>query len=101
MESEGLIAIHNPDQIEARMVIWLGDYDPDIHRPWNENSLAEVRSEAIHNAILSLDTDDETLWTKGGVPQVKAIEAEVGFDIQAKERDEAWAKIQASREAQD
>lgn len=54
----------------------------------------EERLAAITTAIGMLDEKDPELWTKyDGVPQVKAIENILGYDISAMERNEAWGRI--------
>lgn len=47
----------------------------------------------IIEAILQLDPAKD--YTNAGVPNVQAIELVLGTNINAKQRDEAWAKIQA------
>ena len=48
-------------------------------------------------AIGELDPDDAGSWTKSGKPELKALEALLGADLTAAERDEAWAAFQAAR----
>ena len=50
------------------------------------------RAEAIANAINAVDADKEN-WTKSGKPTVGAIEAILGWNIDAKERDAIWDKL--------
>ena len=52
----------------------------------------------IADAIRALDPDDKALWNKDGKPAVDAIEAALGRDIAAAQRDEAWAVVAAGRE---
>ena len=54
---------------------------------------------AIQDAIGRLDPADSTKWTKGGKPDVKALEKLLGFDITAAERDSAWAAVELRRQA--
>ena len=49
--------------------------------------------DAIEDAIRGLDPDDKTLWTSDGEPKVVAVEAVLGRDITAEERDAAWAAV--------
>lgn len=56
---------------------------------------AEALTAAIVDAIGQLDKDKAENWTKGGVPQVGAIEAVLGYEISAGERDAAWTAFQA------
>ncbi|RMG60280.1 MAG: hypothetical protein D6717_00320 [Gammaproteobacteria bacterium] len=56
-------------------------------RPQGEDELlAEIR-----RAVEALDKDDPEAWTSGGKPQVAAIEAVLGYQISAAERDKALA----------
>lgn len=76
---------------------------PDAPEPANEGGSTtptkptdpEEMTAAIVEAIGKLDKDSAEAWTKGGAPQVSAIEAELGFQISGEQRDQAWAKIQA------
>ena len=54
---------------------------------------------AIRAAIEALDPDNPRHFTKGGKPDVRALEAVLGFEISAAERDEAHAAIEAARKA--
>lgn len=47
----------------------------------------------IVTAILGLDKADKKLWTASGAPHVRAIEAAIGRQITADERDAAWEAI--------
>ena len=56
------------------------------------------RHAAIVDAIARLDPKDRSLWSgrgKSRKPRVDAIEAVLGYDITAAERDAAWAEVQA------
>ena len=55
--------------------------------------------EALVEAIRRLDRDDKTLWTQSGAPKVEALEAVLGVDVAADERDAAWAAVEAERAA--
>ncbi|MDX8384665.1 MAG: hypothetical protein R8M45_11330 [Ghiorsea sp.] len=54
----------------------------------------DIQSEII-TAIGLLDTADQASFTSTGLPQVAAIEAILGYDITAAERNEANATINA------
>ena len=59
---------------------------------------AETRHGAIVDATGRLDPEDPSLWSGRGKsrrPRVAAIEAVLGHDITAAERDAAWATVQA------
>ncbi len=53
-------------------------------------------NEAIKDAIKSLDPDDSKAWTIHGKPHVTAIEAILGRNITAEQRDAAWTEIQGT-----
>lgn len=50
------------------------------------------REQAIAEAIGQLDPENPDHFTKGGKPEVAAVEAITGFDISAKERDQVWER---------
>ena len=50
----------------------------------------------IAAAIAKLDPDDPAQWTRGGAPQVSALEALLDRDVTSAERDAAWAAYQAT-----
>ena len=50
----------------------------------------------IAAAIGKLDRDSKSLWTRRGKPRVAAIEAAIGRDITAAQRDAAWKIVQNS-----
>ena len=106
------VAIVNPKPPHGRMVINLRDFDPETMQLWDAAPEAPPpapedppapeaptdpaeRLDAIVVAIQSLDEVDPELWTKGGKPQVSAIEAVLGWEISGAERDEAWARLEA------
>ena len=51
--------------------------------------------QAIIDAIGQLDPDNSQAWTSGGKPDVAALELVLGYDIDAADRDAAWAEFQA------
>lgn len=55
------------------------------------------RLAAIADAIGKLDTADKAQWMNSGAPKVPAIEAVTGWQLTAKERDAAWAQINAGK----
>lgn len=74
----GLLASGAADQVPA---VQSSDPDPD-------------RAEAIRAAIATLEPGNEDHWTKGGKPEVRALEATTGLkNISAAERDRVWADI--------
>tara|TARA_E500000318_G_scaffold46673_6_gene44009 strand:+ start:290 stop:676 length:387 start_codon:yes stop_codon:yes gene_type:complete len=57
-----------------------------------------VSEEEIVQAIQQLDKENPDQFTKGGKPEVKVIEEILGGrQISAKERDSAWAVIEAAK----
>ena len=52
---------------------------------------------ALVDAVRGLDRDDRSLWTQSGAPKVEALEAVLGSDVAAGERDAAWAAVEAER----
>ena len=59
---------------------------------------AEARHAAIVAAVRSLDPKDSKVWSGRGKsrrPKVAALEAVLGHDITAAERDAAWTTVQA------
>jgi len=50
---------------------------------------AETLAIDIREVIAHLDPDDESLWTKSGKAKTEAIEAMLGYQISAAERDAA------------
>lgn len=63
------------------------------------NAPALSEEAQLQAAIASLDVMDITLWTEGGKPQVKVIEAVLGRQISAADRDVAWKIFEGNREA--
>lgn len=51
------------------------------------------RIDQICDAIEKLDPDNSEQWTNSGKPQVREVEAILGFDISAAERDQAWEQF--------
>ena len=92
----------NPDNW---MLINRSDYDADVYILWSDPDRIEMppvegptdeheRLAAIGEVIDNLDPDDASLWTRGGKPIVGAIEAVLGYDIEARERDYVWNQRQ-------
>ncbi len=54
------------------------------------------RVTSIVDAILGLESpeDNPAAYTADGLPKTGPLTAAVGFDVSAKERDEAWALVQ-------
>lgn len=60
----------------------------------------DERIALIMDAIEQLDPESENDFTKGGLPDVKAIEAVLEEDITAAERDIAWQQLQENNQGQ-
>lgn len=57
------------------------------------------RRDALLSAISGLEEGNEAHWTKSGKPEVRALEAAIGFgDISAAERDDAFEEFQKAKE---
>jgi len=54
------------------------------------------KEEAIVQAIMVMDRDNELQFTAQGIPRVEALEKLLGYPITAEQRSEAWAKIEES-----
>lgn len=77
--------------LEAGAIEAAGDgKDDDAPDAGGDDPLAEIA-----RAIRSLDRDNPELWTGSGKPRTDAIEAVIGRDISAGERDAAWELIEA------
>jgi len=74
--------------------------DLPIEKEKDEEALPPIgdeRTEAIDGAIRRLvDENDRASFGASGVPHVRAIEDIIGYDINAKERDEAWKRHNAA-----
>lgn len=55
------------------------------------------RIAAIVAAIGQLDKADTALWTNAGIPKTDGLTAITGWPVAAKERDVAWAQINATK----
>lgn len=55
------------------------------------------RIAAIVVAIGQLDKADTALWTNAGTPKTDGLTAITGWPVAAKERDVAWAQINAAK----
>ena len=53
----------------------------------------EHRPALIRSALRRIDQEDRDLWTDAGKPLVAAVEALLGFDISAAERDLEWDNL--------
>ncbi len=51
------------------------------------------RLEAIKSAIAGFDKNDASLWTKGGHPNLDALEKSLDWRPTAAERDRAWQEL--------
>ena len=58
----------------------------------NDSQRPEDPDTVILEAIDELDRNNPELWTRSGKPQVSALEAVLGFDINSAERDAAWER---------
>jgi hypothetical protein len=72
----------------------LGNGVDQVDQDENDPPPANDRIESIRDAIRQLDPDNAEHFTQGGLPRTGAIEALLGDDIEATERDEAWSSMQ-------
>ena len=79
---------------EARRLLKLGAIRHLDAEPPAEASSEEDRSADIRAAIEQLQEDGgDDAFTAAGKPQVDAIEAIVGYDVTAQERDAVWESM--------
>jgi hypothetical protein len=81
-DAEAAVYCGYPDQFALAES---GDSGEETNAPTDEGE----RIEAIRGAIDELDEDDEDAFTAAGKPQVSALQAVLGYDISAAERDQA------------
>lgn len=93
-----LKALRNATPDEVRQFVTAMAEDGDIRASRHGETVPEdVIAAAI--AVLVLGRDDGS-WMKDGRPQVKAVEAAVGFDITAAQRDAGWETLQKEGESE-
>lgn len=94
--SYGILPVGGQEDIPADVTS--GD-DPGKQGP--EVLTGEERDAAIKQAMLQLrEANQREKFTGQGVPRTEAVEAIIGFDIHAKERDEIWRQIVAESAAE-
>ena len=75
-----------------------GLYNPTPKEKKTEEKYGFEREQDIHEASKRLmDRSNADDFTSGGVPKLKAIEAEVGYPVDRKEADAVWRKVLESR----
>lgn len=101
MESDGVQALLFPSTptVEAALAMALEASQratPDELRAFHRALGVEAKPEdAIAGACAVLKIGrDPASWTKDGKPQVSALEAVLGFDATAAQRDAAWAELE-------
>jgi len=87
-------------EAEAQELIDAGILGQATKPSKSEKPSDAVLLQQIIDAVASLDKDDADLWTNSGKAQVAAIEAVLGFDISAKDRDAALASIEKTGAAE-
>lgn len=98
------VKICNPEAPDEFIIINESDYDPERHALWGEAPPAPPQEDAprsrpdeteeLHGEIA--DAMRKVVATTGGltaagIPKVEAVEAVLGYDISAAERDTVWA----------
>lgn len=58
-------------------------------------TLTDVEMTQLVDAIGKLENGNKDHWTKSGKPEIKALEQATGININAKQRDEAFAVFNA------
>lgn len=67
---------------------------PDSKPPSGDAPVGEERELLIMAAFEQLvASGDRNAFTAGGLPNIKALERAVGFDVDSNERDDLWAKF--------
>jgi len=56
----------------------------------------DIRKQAIMQAIAGLDLDNPDIVTAGGLPKVEAVEAVLGWNISADERNRSATAVRAA-----
>ena len=76
---------------------WI-ELEPDAARQLLDAGAVETLPGDAADAVRSLDRDDPGLWTSDGKPRVEALEAALGREVAAAERDAAWETVEAGKE---
>lgn len=93
-KSDGSVLLIEPERFDPELMSWESlKADPAL--PPDKPAAPEAptdpdeRLAAIRDAISQLDPENPELYGKSGKPHVEAIEAILGWNISAAERDEA------------
>ncbi len=97
------VKIHNPDNPDDFIIINERDYVEGEHVLWTEPpddappAIKPDDPEALHAAIV--DAIRQVIasgsgLTAAGIPKVEALEAVLGYDVSADERNRAWAEFE-------
>lgn len=78
------------DSLAEHLVV----HSADAEAPVGEADEAADKADALVAAIGQLDPENHDHWTKAGKPDVAALEAILGRDISADDRDAAWQRAQ-------
>lgn len=96
-DPDDYLVINQTDFNPKTMTEWKGDTPPPPPPPPSAPTDPAERIEAIAKAIETLDPKDEEHWTGSGKPNVVSLEAILGWDIKAAERDQAWEAHQKAQ----
>ena len=90
-EPGGYIIINESDYVEGEHTLWSEPLDdaPPTERPDDPEALNAAIVQAIRQVIAS-----GSGLTAAGIPKVDALEAALGYDVSADERDRAWAEFE-------
>jgi len=85
-------------EVRAAGIVPVNEVPEDVPAAKPEPEDPDERSGLIQLAIQSVvERARRTDFTSGGSPHAKILSEEVGFPIEAKERDAEWAKFQAEK----
>lgn len=102
-ERHEIDAVVEIDAKAAKQLLELAAIEPFVEAKSSNTGPTDPaeRLEAIKSAIASFDPSDTSLWTKGGFPNLDALEARLAWRPTASERDKAFTEMQpnASSEA--
>lgn len=84
---------------DVEVVINASDFDKSVYREVGTEPTAptaptapteEVSTEdAILDAVVSLDTEDDSVWTQGGLPKIDVVEGLVSLNLTRKQVNQA------------
>jgi len=70
-----------------------GDVDEPVEEVVVSTGIDPERLEALINAVMEVDDNNDALWTTNGAPKVSAVKAIIDGDVSADEVEAAWSEI--------